>query len=459
LQRVLVIGGAGKQSAAVYLPTVLEGDRADIRLAAIADLVDPYTSSYSMAFSSAMQRQNTAWITLTDDTATNLSTLDEYLSRETIDTLIISCPPLYHYAYIQWGVQHGLDVICDKPVVARAAQFGDASAPALLQQDFESLCRILDQSKHRSDTSRSCRVYIPLMRRVTSPYTEIISGLHDVFKLTGQSLTYVLVSRSDGCYRFADEYDRPGAHGYRQGLGTLTMSAYHYLDFLAHCLTQAPPSSSRLEARLVNRTTVGDVRRATSSTAYRSLIGRTHGDPNSRGFIGDNAELDFHVTYSLKTNHESVPDCEVYFAFIQRGCTRRISPFYSIDTTHDEGLTNDSVWVIHQGPLQSFHLLLAHDPSTSGRATLVRRLNPKMAGLLSQPTLSISDVQLPRDTNTMKNRTIVRNLLEVCVGRQPAESYERLDMREQRTTLRLYTLALGAERGPCSSPWTNYSAH
>jgi hypothetical protein len=241
MQRVLVIGGAGKHSAEVYLPVVLGADRDDIRLCAIADLVDPYTSRFSKTFASVMQAQNTSWVALTNETATNLSNLDEYLSREAIDTLIISSPPLSHHDYIRWGIRQGLDVICEKPVLARTVHSDAANVSVLLQQDFKSLCHGLDQSTHRNDTSRSCRIYIPLMRRASSPYTEILLGLREVFRLTGQSLTYALACRSDGSYRFADEYDRPGAHGFRAGLGTLTMSAYHYLDLLANCLTQAPP--------------------------------------------------------------------------------------------------------------------------------------------------------------------------------------------------------------------------
>src|SRR2546425_1464827 len=103
MQRVLIIGGAGKQAASIYLPIVLDRNRDDLELAAIADVIDPYGSCFSTAFSSSMYTHNTAWIALTDDTTENLRTLDEYLSQGPIDTLIISCPPLFHHAYVHWG--------------------------------------------------------------------------------------------------------------------------------------------------------------------------------------------------------------------------------------------------------------------------------------------------------------------------------------------------------------------
>jgi len=453
MQRVLIIGGAGKQAASVYLPIVLDNNRDDIQLAAIADLTNPYDSRFTIPFSTSIHTNNTAWIALTDDIDTNFIALNEYLTKEQIDTLIVSCPPQFHHAYIQWGIQSGLDVICDKPLVARTQQFGNASASNLLLQDFESLYQSLNQSKHLRDTNRSCKAYVLLMRPVSHPYIEILTGLHDVFDLTGQCLTYALVCRSDGTYRFADEYDRPGTHGYRHGLGKLTRSGYHYIDFLAHCLTQAPPSSQVLEARMVSRSTVKDSRRTPPSIAYERIIGHTYDVPSRDDFTGDNAELDFNITYSLRTGDVPIPDCEIHFSFVERGCTRRVNPYYPKDTTHDEGQTHDTVICIHQGPLQSFHLLVAYDAINAGRASLVRRLNPKVAMMLDQPSLTISDVQLQRDENTIQNRDIARDLLDVLTGRQAVGRYSSLDLREHRTTMKLYALAIGAECGPCSSQW------
>lgn len=455
MQRVLLIGGAGKQAAAATLPVVLDDERGDTELAAIADLTDPFAGRYSAPFAASMHEHDTAWIALGGDTAADLRALDAGMDRKPVDTVIVSCPPQFHYTYIQWALQRGLDVICDKPVVARVGQFGDPAATAMLRSDFASLLDSLERSRHRGGSGRPCHVFIPLMRRVTSPYTEMIEGLRDVFDLTRQSLTYMLACRSDGCYRFGEEHDRPGAHGYRSGLGALTQSAYHYLDFMACCVTQAPPASPVLESGMVNRTTVGDARRTPSSVPFRRVIGRTHDDVDDSAFVGDNAELDFQVTYRFRTPGVSIPDCQMLFSFVQRGCSRRVAPYYPEDATHDEGLTNDCVTVIHQGPLQSYHLLVAQDPTTEGRASLVRRLNPKLAAMLGQQVLTITDLQLPPNANAMKNRAIMRDLLDVTAGRRPAGLYARLDMREQRATAKLYALAIGAEQGLCTTSWND----
>lgn len=441
MQRILLIGGAGKQSGSVYLPILLT--RKDVSLVAIADLIDPNISSLTKKFTSDLHKARTQWINLKGDIDIDLKILDIFIQNVSCDTLIISCPPVYHTDYVEWGLKHGLDIIVDKPVVCRPNQFGDAKAAQLLRDDYRLICRERKTSTHHTKKRQSI-VSVPLMRRVTNPYTKILEGLQEVYTHTKQNLTHMMACRSDGCFRFSDEFDRPGAHGYREGLGTLTMSGYHYVDFMAACLMSAPVKSTTMETSLSSKTTVGDVRKQSQDTPYGRYLKRTN-KVETGIFIGDNAELDFSANFVFKQSGSILPDCELNFTFIQRGSTRRVTPVYSRDVTHDEGLTNDCVMVIHQGVFQSFHCLVTQDPATDGRITLVRRLNPLIAAKLGQKTLSIQDYPLKNNENTLNNRTIISNLLDKFAGNNNyVNIYDRLNIDDQKLTVDMYASIIGA---------------
>jgi hypothetical protein len=442
MQKILLIGGSGKQSGAVYLPILLGSDQNDLQLVAIADPIDPLQSRFTSKFSESLQTSKTRWLPLKNNAAENLRILSDFFRQEPFDTLAISCPPLYHAMYVEWGLKHGTDVIVDKPFVCQLNQFGDAKAANNLRKLYAKLYKIRESSRHRK-FKRQCMVAVPLMRRVATPYTTILQNIRDVYAMTGQNVTYMLACRSDGCFRFADEFDRPGAHGYREGLGTLTMSGYHYLDYIAACVMAAPPEGNLLEAHMVKKTIVRDIRKASQNVPYGRFLKRknTHIEGS---FQGDNAELDFSVSFSIKKRNTILPECELQFSFIQRGCTRRITPSYSLQTTHDEGLTNDCIMVIHQGPLQSFHTLVAQDATTNGRISVVRRLNPELAVKLGLPPLSITDFELKSNENIQRNQTIIKGLLDKFSGRIKNSSYDQLDAKYQNFTMELYAATIGA---------------
>ncbi|MEK7577774.1 MAG: hypothetical protein AAB492_04135 [Patescibacteria group bacterium] len=442
MQKVLLIGGSGKQSGAVYLPILLDTARNDLQLVAIADPLDPLKSKFASKYSDLLQSAKTRWLPLKNDPTEDLRVLSDFFKQEPFDTLAISCPPLYHAMYVAWGLKHGTDVIVDKPFVCLKNQFGDASAAKKLRKEYTELQQLRDSSHHRTH-KRKCMVAVPLMRRAAAPYTTILQNIREVYEMTGQHITHMQALRSDGCFRFADEFDRPGAHGYREGLGTLTMSGYHYLDYIAACVMAAPPEGNVLEAHMVKQTIVGDVRKTSQDVPYARFLKRANVEVDG-SFQGDNAELDFSVSFSVKKPKAILPECDLQFSFIQRGCTRRISPSYSLQTTHDEGLTNDCVMVVHQGPLQSFHTLVAQDSTTNGRISVVRRINPTLAEKLGIPPLTITDYELKNNENIQRNQTIINGLLDKFSGKDNSGLFDQLDAKYQSFTMELYAATIGA---------------
>lgn len=446
MPREILIGGSGKQAAAVHLPVLL--DRPDSRLVTIADPVDPRRSPFSSKHSQGLDRVGTQWLPLSGQTNEDLDRLTQQNSENPADTLIISCPPLHHAEYVAWGLGQGMDVIVDKPFISIPNQFGDPEAPAKLQEEYARLKELRDSSQHVT-YDRKSKVSVPVMRRFTPPYTTILENITDVYVATGQPLTNIQTTRSDGCFRFPDEFDRPGAHGYRDGLGSLTQSGYHYLDFMAASVAAAPPEGLELSAEMTSQTRVSDARHASQDTPFSRFLERTNTPPEEGDFQGDNAELDFSVNYKLRQAATAPADLDLQLTFIQQGsASRRVSPSYPPEATHDEGLTNDCVTVIHQGPLQSFHLLVAQDGVNGGRTTLVRRVNPKLADMLDVEPLTITDYPLQPTANIERNKAMVGEILDDFAGK--GETTPLLDAERQDLTMELYTAAIGASVGPYS---------
>lgn len=454
MQHILIIGGSGKWGRSIYLP-VFSNNREFFKLVAIADLVDPYKEGYSSNFYISLHQHQTRWLRLTGNLDQDLSILDNFLKDDEIDSLIVTTPPLLHYIYINWGIKNGLNIICDKPPIAQSRQFGNSKLE--VWNDFNNLCDSLDNSRHRR-YGTNCQVYLPLRRRLEYPYTEIYKGLREVFEYTGQHITHISLHLNDGSYRFPDEYDLPGAHGYRDGLGSLTHTGYHLMDLVAKCLKQAPPPSRYIESRIIHCLNVKQARQINSDKGYCQIIGRQQESNDLKSFAGDDSELDIQISYEFKNTPETYSDCEIFLSFIHRGCTKRISAYYSDNCTHDEGRVDDTVLIIHQGALQSFHLLISDDSGgaiPNGHMRFVRRLNPKLAEIVKQKPLILEDTLLFPGMSKQFYQHLVEKLLKVFDIKISNESFMTLSLKEQYIAMKLYSLALNASRGLSRAEWNS----
>ncbi|MEM1173083.1 MAG: hypothetical protein AAGJ08_29480, partial [Cyanobacteria bacterium P01_H01_bin.35] len=145
------------------------------------------------------------------------------------------------------------------------------------------------------------------------------------------------------------------------------------------------------------------------------------------------------------------PTCEFQLSLHSRGCTRRTTPYYSGTCTHDEGRVSDTVVILQQRALQSFHLLLSDDADNDGDLRLVRRLNPKVAELISQPPRLVYDLVLSDGQNTIFPQKLVKTCLDVFANKLPKEKLETISLEAQKSTMEIYVLAIGSAFGKCTS--------
>lgn len=93
----------------------------------------------------------------------------------------------------------------------------------------------------------------------------------------GMPASFVSIVHNDGSYRFPGGFNLPGAHGYSSGLGSLTHTAYHYLDFLAFLIEQVKAGEPKVTCRRVFLHKTG-MDYGLTDQRFRKLLG---GDPNT----------------------------------------------------------------------------------------------------------------------------------------------------------------------------------
>jgi hypothetical protein len=378
--------GFGKQAIEKYRPTLVEMAREGVQVVGIADIAPEEDMLRSM-FSVDIGVPEI--LHLTGDMDRDLEVLSRFLERRpSVSTTIISCPPVLHSRYTLWAIGCGLDVVCDKPPIAIPFQSGDRRAHQTILNEYLQIRTALASSQHRRK-GRQCDVILPLERRMFSPYRDIARAVRDVFETTGEIISRGVLHHNAGVFRFPDEFDRPGAHGYRDGMGSLTQTSYHFLDLIAFLELQTDLSPIVVDAGLIDIRKVSDVAQDSSSSSLGNLLGRRVGESRDLSFEGGSAEVD--LVAQITFRREALPPSKWTAGLIHRGCTRRTLPTYGPFTTHDEGRVRDTSLTLHQGPFQSVSILRYDAPTQTGYTRFVRRLHPHLANELCTDEVTISD--------------------------------------------------------------------
>src|SRR5262249_1051778 len=100
--------------------------------------------------------------------------------------------------------------------------------------------------KQTQEINPNYRFCTPLRRRALSPFVTIAESLQSIHKRTGEGITYVNAIINSGVHRYPVEFLKGGAHGYLDGVGSLSHSSYHYLDVIAWYLQCAPGSIAKI---------------------------------------------------------------------------------------------------------------------------------------------------------------------------------------------------------------------
>lgn len=385
-----IAGGSGHWSELNHYPAILslQNEGIDARVAVICDPINPYTVNpkhFKVGrnnLEKILERDKPIWVNPTEFTEDELKQhLSKLFKEEAITIAIIATDPTQHYFYADFVVEQKVNVLCDKPLIVVPDASWNVMQAELIEQRFQHLLRKVRANQQVNPEYRFCT---PLRRRALAPFVKIADSLEDVYKKTGQGLTYMNAIVNGGVHRYPAEFLKGGAHGFVDGVGSLSHSSYHYVDVIAWYLQSAPGNVSTIELTLPY---VGRVKDYLAKQGYKELmqINREEASNVAEGVVLSdsiqNAELDFTIHIQLYDSNHTKLGLFSYTCNHTTFSSRRTKyDPQMLDHANDKdgGRMSQIYFDIHQGALQNW-LLIKNDVVFEGNTIEVtQRLHPEL---------------------------------------------------------------------------------
>lgn len=385
-----IAGGSGHWCELNHYPAILalKEEGIDARVAVICDPIDPYKTNskhYKVGRKNLEQilaSDKPLWVNPSEFTQEELKKkLSKLFLEEEINIAIVATDPTWHYFYADLVVENGINILCDKPLIVVPNSSWDIKQAILIEERFQSLLNKVKRNQKQNPDYRFCT---PLRRRALSPFVKIADNLRKVHGDTNQGLTYMNVIINGGVHRYPVEFLKGGAHGYIDGIGSLSHSSYHYLDVIAWYLKSALGETAYLELTLPYVARVGDYLK---KQGYRQLMQINKEESSvvvdgvelSQSIL--NAELDFTIHMTLFDKNDNKLGLFSYTSNHTTFTSRRTK--YDpemLDHTNDKdgGRMSQIYFDIHQGSLQNW-LLTKNDIVFEGNnIEITQRLHPEL---------------------------------------------------------------------------------
>lgn len=429
---ILVAGGSGHWCELNYYPAIrsLRDEGIEARIAAICDPIDPYAvdpSVYKVGrenLNALLVSDKPMWI---DPGLQSPAALTRLLNKvamdKGIDIVIIATDPTYHFFYANWAVDNGINVLCEKPPIAVPDSSWKPEKARLIERRFRSLFDKVQKAQANNPRYRFCT---PLRRRALTPLVTIAENLQSIYDRTGEGITYMNAIINGGVHRYPAEFLKGGAHGYIDGVGSLSHSSYHYLDVIAWYLQAAPGSATKIRITLPY---VSRVRDYLAKRGYAQLMQLNQEDSAtveqgvklSESIL--NAELDFTIHLQLYDNSGKriglISYTSNHTTFTPR--TTKYS-LEMLDHTNDKdgGRMSQMYLDIHQGSVQNWQLVRNDVVFESDNIEITQRLHPALGE--SYATTKFTDAQ---DIHTIASKDLVGSFIKKSMGLPVPKTHDK----------------------------------
>ncbi len=229
-----------------------------------------------------------------------------------------------------------------------------------------------------------------------------------------------------GVHRYPAEFLKGGAHGFVDGVGSLSHSSYHYVDVIAWYLQSAPGSISSIELTLPY---VGRVKDYLAKQGYKELMHLNQED-SSKVVEGVeltdsimNAELDFTIHMQLFDKSDTKLGLFSYTCNHTTFSSRRTK--YDpemLDHANDKygGRMSQIYFDIHQGALQNW-LLIKNDVVFEGNTIEVtQRLHPNLGDTYCKSAFADA-----YDSQTVTPKDLFVSFVKSSIGIPVPDSHDK----------------------------------
>jgi len=373
---IAIIGGSGFWTEINHAPNIIYAIKKypeNIKNVYIVDPRNPANQENYPNIKKLLKSNKTQYIT----PRVNISETVEYLKKIGVDLLIIASDPVSHYDYILNGLQYGINIICDKPIFNNKNASTSTKAAKQIYKKFEILC-----NEYKKQKSINNRLFcILLLRRRTLPvFNDIANNLNYIYQETGAGINNANLVIHNGIFKHPNEFMITGAHGYTKGIGSLSHSAYHYLDLLIWYIEKAPGNITKISPRLSNIFRVKDY---IESDLPNILFGIRNGKQIlSESILGSELDVGFYIDLFDSKNKKCGA---IHFANNHLSVTNRTRKFDINNDNEpanfiDGGRMSHITIDIHQSGQQNIQLFKNDIALNSSKIVLKIRRNPSIKG-------------------------------------------------------------------------------
>lgn len=351
MKNILIIGGSGTWSGKTHIESIKKSEGI-VKLVAIMDYLNPYESNQLKKHKMFLEKNNVKWIKVEKEYEEEL--LKKCIVENDIDIVVISTPHEFHYKYALLCLKYGVDIICEKPIIATRAQ---SSLKEKAEENISKHNDLLDAIKRSENRKqqRKCYVLTPLRRRVQEIYANIYDSVNLIKNRYGQEVSDITICHNDGVFRFCNEVELNGAHGYSDGFGKLTHTGYHILDVAAALIENGCNiENTECVCKVINCNTIGDMIKSESYDINSKLLDNKI-EKKKISPIALNAEMDISISYVLY--HNNVKYCSIILNLMHLGKSNRTRNAYNSTDYNDQGRTNELSMYIQQGNLFSTQMI------------------------------------------------------------------------------------------------------
>ncbi|RBL89636.1 Gfo/Idh/MocA family protein [Chitinophaga flava] len=239
----LILVGIGPHSKRVYLPAVTDlKKRYPVEISLAID-VKAEASNVEQHFEKNGYQIPTLFIDpFADELPTTLkATLDNFVTANKINAVIIATEPTVHKAYAEWALGLGLHILMDKPVTTRNHAISDLAHARGILDDYLHLLKMYNELQQRKSTVFTVNV----QRRYHPGFQLAMERIREVAVATNCPVTNIQSTHCDGQWRLPSEIVTQDYHPYNKGYGKISHSGYHIFDIVCQ-LFRAPGIASKL---------------------------------------------------------------------------------------------------------------------------------------------------------------------------------------------------------------------
>lgn len=415
----LIIGGLGHWSQKHYVPLLSKNKICKNLI--ICDIKNKQETSNDYIYIK-LQKDNP------------ITMIKNAINEYSVNIVIISTPPVYHDFYLTNLISTGVNFICDKPLVAVKGQSYDKKQILKIKEKYNEILKLKEKY--------NVLIYTPLRRRVQNFYHNIYDNVKMISEKFNQNITFASLYENDGVYRWNNEMDIDFAHGYGSGLGKVTQTGYHILDIVAKLIESGCQNINSIKCQIIS---IHNVEQNENSKSVKNLKKLLNVDStvSLNNELVRSAELD--ITIKIVVTYCDDVDSNFYVHLRHSGVTNRIVRHYSTENPGDQGRTDDSQFIIEQGPMQNIYsVVFANDTISEEKKSMIFiKRHVKVAERLSLKSEDIMDLNFKNEIGTEE---IMINLIYAMLGNESFQKkYEELEFSNQKFTMELYYAVLLAK--------------